>query len=148
MRDRGPIVILLAVLAFFGIKAIPASSPLSMLQLKKEVLSADRSGHAETAEAATAVPSDSNFWEPLEEFYDAGSGGREHKRPRDWPGFPHVPGWDLRFLLALVPDPVESSSGYRFDSVVDSIQRAVETQGYVLDRYFYPWRRKANGNRM
>jgi hypothetical protein len=38
-----------------------------------------------------------------------------------------------------VPDPIDSSSGHRFDALIDTIQRAVETQDYVLDRFYYPW---------
>src|SRR5262249_11291679 len=53
-----------------------------------------------------------------------------------------VPGCPTKYLIACVPDPHDSSSGSLFDSVIDAIQRAFETQHYVLDRYFYPWPHK------
>jgi hypothetical protein len=43
------------------------------------------------------------------------------------------------FLIATVPDPIDSRFGYRFDSVVDDIQMAIESQGWNLDRYWLPW---------
>src|SRR5262249_8895883 len=36
-------------------------------------------------------------------------------------------------------DPVDSQYGDRFDFTVDAIQRAAETQEYVLDRFWFPW---------
>ena len=44
------------------------------------------------------------------------------------------------YLVVTLPDPLISSSGYRFDSLVDALQRAVETQHFVLDSYCYPWK--------
>src|SRR5262249_20117029 len=52
---------------------------------------------------------------------------------------PDIPNWKTRSLIACVPDPIDSSSGHRFDALIDTIQRAVETQDYVLDRFYYPW---------
>src|SRR5689334_8641626 len=46
---------------------------------------------------------------------------------------------DMEFLIATVPDPLDSRFGYNFDSTLDAIQMAIESQGYVLDRYWLPW---------
>jgi hypothetical protein len=43
------------------------------------------------------------------------------------------------FLIATLPDPIDSRFGYMFDMRIDALQRAVETQGYVMDRFWYPW---------
>ncbi len=52
--------------------------------------------------------------------------------------FPH--GYEAEFLIATVPDPIDSPLGHAFDEVVDAIQRAVEKKnGYVLDRCWLPW---------
>src|SRR5262249_41758250 len=52
----------------------------------------------------------------------------------------HVHGYQTEFLIATVPDPVDSGYGYLFDQVVDAIQRAVEKKdGYILDRCWLPW---------
>jgi len=46
----------------------------------------------------------------------------------------------LKFLVATVPDPVDTHFGHYFDALIDAIQRAVEIQEKcVLDRYWYPW---------
>jgi hypothetical protein len=49
-------------------------------------------------------------------------------------------GYKTEFLIATVPDPIDSPFGYAFDQVVDAIQRAVEKKdGYILDRCWLPW---------
>jgi hypothetical protein len=49
-------------------------------------------------------------------------------------------GYKTEFLIATVPDPIDSAYGYAFDQVVDAIQRAVEKKdGYILDRCWLPW---------
>lgn len=45
----------------------------------------------------------------------------------------------LEFLVATLPDPKESRLNYLFDRNLDAIQRALETDGYVLDRFDLPW---------
>ena len=47
---------------------------------------------------------------------------------------------DLRFLVATVPDPLDSALGYQFDRAADALERAVEAYGYVRDRFWLPWR--------
>jgi hypothetical protein len=56
-----------------------------------------------------------------------------------------IPKCTLRFLIATVPDPVDSGLGYYFDQVVEAMQRALETQGYVIDRHWLPWKRAEAG---
>ncbi len=46
---------------------------------------------------------------------------------------------DLQFLVATVPDPINSRFAYRFDGIVDSIEMAVESRGWYLDQYWLPW---------
>jgi hypothetical protein len=49
-------------------------------------------------------------------------------------------GYKTEYLIATVPDPIDSGYGHSFDQVVDAIQRAVEKKdGYVLDRCWLPW---------
>ncbi|MBI3862260.1 MAG: hypothetical protein HY290_10230 [Planctomycetia bacterium] len=54
---------------------------------------------------------------------------------------PHHP----EFLIAAIPDPEQSRSGFRFDMSIEARQRAASAADstdatYVLDRYFLPWR--------
>ncbi len=52
----------------------------------------------------------------------------------------NIHGFQTEFLIACVPDPLDSPFGYAFDAVIDSIQRAVERKnGYVYDRCWLPW---------
>lgn len=45
----------------------------------------------------------------------------------------------VEFLVATVPDPIDAHVGWQFDPVFDAIQRAFEEDGFVLDRYWFPW---------
>src|SRR5574341_2378047 len=42
---------------------------------------------------------------------------------------------ELGFLIATVPDPIDSRFDYLFDRHLDAAQRALESAGYVLDRF-------------
>jgi len=42
-------------------------------------------------------------------------------------------------LIATVPDPTDSHMDWAFDSYLESIRRAYETSGYVLDSFWVPW---------
>ena len=46
-------------------------------------------------------------------------------------------------LLITLPSPVESVASARFDEFLDVVQRAVELQGYTLDRSRLPWTKTA-----
>ena len=49
-------------------------------------------------------------------------------------------GYKTEFLIATVPDPIDSPYGYAFDQVVEAIQRTItRKEGYVLDRAWFPW---------
>jgi hypothetical protein len=60
-----------------------------------------------------------------------------------------IPGWyDLRRMecfIATVPDPVRSQFAVDFDSDVEAIQWAFQSQGYILVRSWLPWRVKKSG---
>lgn len=46
---------------------------------------------------------------------------------------------NTKFLLATVPDPQNSHYPIAFDRVIESLQRALEEQKYMLDRFWLPW---------
>jgi hypothetical protein len=46
---------------------------------------------------------------------------------------------DVDFLIAAVPDPIDTRFSYRFDSLLDDIQMAIESQNWLLDRFWFPW---------
>ena len=49
-----------------------------------------------------------------------------------------IAGAKIEFVVAIVPDPVESNGRWQFDPLVDALQRAVAESGYVLDRFTLP----------
>lgn len=48
-------------------------------------------------------------------------------------------GYSLEFLVALVPDPVDSRLPANFDRAVDAIQSGYAQSDYLLDRAWLPW---------
>lgn len=60
----------------------------------------------------------------------------------DWPTCCELEGCEFRFLIATVPDPLDSGLAFTFDQVMEALQRAMEAGGYVLDRAWLPWRRE------
>ncbi|MBI4490585.1 MAG: hypothetical protein HY694_15990 [Deltaproteobacteria bacterium] len=50
--------------------------------------------------------------------------------------------YDLNFLIATVPDPIDSGLRHMFDRHVAAIQRAAETAGYILEGFDQPWSRR------
>ena len=53
---------------------------------------------------------------------------------------------DVNCLVITLPDPIESVASARFDEYLDVVQRAVELQGYVLDRSLLPWKKRDNAS--
>jgi hypothetical protein len=54
-----------------------------------------------------------------------------------WPAIPEEV--EIRFLIATVPDPIDTPFGYLFDQYVEALQRAAEAADYVIDRRWLPW---------
>ncbi|NOT61582.1 MAG: hypothetical protein HOP19_15300 [Acidobacteria bacterium] len=52
--------------------------------------------------------------------------------------------YDIEFMIVALPDPRDSRFNYLFDRNLDAIQRAVETAGYVLDRFDFPWQERGD----
>ncbi|HET7241352.1 MAG TPA: hypothetical protein VFI77_09335, partial [Gemmatimonadales bacterium] len=46
--------------------------------------------------------------------------------------------FQLRVLIATVPDPYDSHLDWSFDAMVEAIRRALETAGFVTDRFWFP----------
>jgi hypothetical protein len=44
----------------------------------------------------------------------------------------------IEFLVATLPDYVDSNSGWNFDPSLDAVQRAAGVAGYALDRFYLP----------
>lgn len=47
--------------------------------------------------------------------------------------------YPVEFLIATVPDPLDSAVGWQFDERVSAIKQAAEESAHVLDRFWLPW---------
>lgn len=54
----------------------------------------------------------------------------------------------LRTLLVVLPDPIDSRLDWTFDGGIESVRRALEGAGYVLDRFWLPWQVDADSTRL
>jgi hypothetical protein len=50
-----------------------------------------------------------------------------------------ISGYRIITLIASVADPKDSRLGYDFDMATEAIQRSIESEGYTLDRFRFPW---------
>lgn len=57
-------------------------------------------------------------------------------------------GYRLEFLVALIPDPVDSHLSNRFDEALDALQRGIAQSGYLFDRASLPWEGEAARKRL
>lgn len=142
MQKHGPIIALAAVLALLGWRALPSTAPPAPEAPDKLASPATKTSGDAPSPSATGVASGWDFAQPLEDFRDNGMSKLDPKTEK----LPAIgaPKWgisdlEIDFLIATVPDPIDSTSGYRFDSVVDAIRLAAENCGYVFDRYSCPW---------
>ena len=44
----------------------------------------------------------------------------------------------IQFLIATLPDPIDSYTGWQFDPMLDAITQAVAADDYILDRSHFP----------
>ena len=44
----------------------------------------------------------------------------------------------IRFLIATLPDPIDSFTGWQFDPMLDAIAQGVADSGFVLERFHFP----------
>jgi hypothetical protein len=56
-------------------------------------------------------------------------------------------GCSAEFMIALVPDPLDSTLAVSFDQAVSAIQMAFVEQGYLPDRFWLPWSGDAAKNK-
>jgi len=54
-------------------------------------------------------------------------------------------GYKLGFVIATLPDPVDSHFGSQFDRGLEAIVGALSDAGYSLDRWTLPWRTSTGG---
>jgi hypothetical protein len=55
-------------------------------------------------------------------------------------------GYRLGFVVATVPDPVESHLDWLFDAEIDALRRAYERSGCLMDGFSLPWNARQRGS--
>lgn len=124
-----PWVVLSGLLGLYAVGATPAPPPSP--PAPKDAPSAAAKHEPERPAKATDNP----LLKPVEEFFATHDG---RWSPDDLAKEVH--GYHTEFLIATVPDPLDSPFGYSFDQVVDAVQRGVQQKnGYLLDRAWLPW---------
>jgi hypothetical protein len=52
---------------------------------------------------------------------------------------PQGPHRNIRFVIAIVPDPIHSHLSHFFDSAIEAIEQGAFNEGYAFDRAIMPW---------
>jgi hypothetical protein len=121
-RDYGIWLIpILAVLAIY--------LPRSAENKPQTVVSAQSSAETK-GESARSEKSELSGGHPLLLFFDTSQRTTVFKE---------LQSYKIDFLVATVPDPIDSSLGYLFDRHVSAIQLAGQAAGYVSDHFRLPW---------
>src|SRR5262245_61588235 len=85
-------------------------------------------------------PSAGDPLKPVKDFLDVLGNKHENGEPTTCRQ-PDASKYSVRFLIATVPDPLDSHLAYMFDRAVDAIQKGAQESGYALDRLFFPWKK-------
>ncbi|HYO14466.1 MAG TPA: hypothetical protein VE685_14815, partial [Thermoanaerobaculia bacterium] len=152
--DQKGISLVLGTIALFALLGLPRT-PFPVA-LPGEQPPAPRSSEEEEAPpapgGAEVVSTGSTAdWSKVVRLYQDALGLPGRERGGDLPALLSVlaerpAGTRLEFLVALVPDPLDSYMPERFDQAVDAIQQAYADPGsvgtpsqYLLDRVWLPW---------
>lgn len=137
MRDFDQSLLFIVAVVILGLVffMIPKSSNTAVTPLREPAGAAP--GRSEKAKANPPAPNDSDSLRPLRHFVEF-----DDEAGRSLPRLPKgadMDRLDIDFLVVMVPDPIDSRFAYSFDTAVDAVQLAVESQNYSLDRFWLPW---------
>ncbi len=144
-QSRSPVLMLITALVamFSGVVVIPrasdsatpanagtVASPKEGAAQGKSVVKQPKGGDLPTVSVKDPRRPFQEFWEiaPL----DAGKEIAEDLCRK-------LDSIEPEFLIATVPDPIDSRFGYRFDAILDDVQMAMESFHWNLDRFWLPW---------
>jgi hypothetical protein len=139
--ERRPIpTLLLVILALFGLASIPnftGSAPRSDSSegAKKEQKTAAAESASRAGGQGIGDQPEARILGPLLDYYRSGADGVDSRDA----AFTRSRYDGLVFLIATVPDPVRGTNSNRFDEWIGTIQRACESEGFVLDGFRLPW---------
>ena len=129
-RNRAPLLI--AVFAVLGVlyPVLGIRTPQSTPAIPQETLP-DKSENSQAKPVKPEFPSAEDL---VSSFLFSRAG--EKANPADKAA---NQAYGIEFLIATVPDPIDSRLPNFFDSFAESIGSAAEAAGYTLDRFALPW---------
>jgi len=131
--SRGQSLPWIVLSGIVGVFAVSTPNPHAVTGGAKEA--PKLAAKQEQPEREVRVPTTDPLLKPISDFHTNLDG--------DWTVADlakEVHGYKTEFVIATVPDPIDSPFGYAFDQVVDAIQRGVQAKdGYLLDRAWLPW---------
>jgi hypothetical protein len=146
---------LFAVLALLLTRGLPAPGPAATATQPAPPGRPEATQPAEAQPVAVKPGAADRFKEPLrlyrEFFGDLGADGKGCGAVAAPAGAPELRpvlagaacgDYRLEFLIALVPDPLDSHLAYRFDEASEGIQQAFAARRYLFDRSYLPWQDK------
>ena len=158
MATGGPIVLVVtAALVLTSLLAPSSSSPAPKPEEAKKDGADDKTppsggggGGQETDVTAALLP----LWQhlgvdatrpedkgqgPAKENAGGRTNGPTYKRISDPTLQRAIADLNVQVMIATLPDPVETGSKYEFDMGLEAIHKAIESEGYLIDRYSNPW---------
>jgi len=116
-------------------------------------------GHLRSAQMLKPQPADRSAEALINEFLDFPTHDQSQIRDttslssideKNWPTANHTSdlrsAYKLRFLIATVPEPISASLRSDFDNLMAAIQQAMQTDKYLIDSFYLPWKDKEEGN--
>src|SRR5271157_1328393 len=138
-------VIGLVLLTVLGVTYLPrqGAESTSATETKKAAATKASGGAAKSNQNTDAVGECQEIFGYIKRFYDDGeyypascfpqtnTENHPQKAPPDHP--------DLNFVIAIVPNPVQTHLPLEFDRAVGAIQQAAQDEGYTYDGSWFPW---------
>ncbi len=143
MNRKGGTATVAVLLAILGVTYLPRpggeSTPAT--EAKKAAATKRNAEQSQSIQAKDAVGECREISDHIKRFYGKGtyypSSCFPHTTNRTQPVPPAHP--DLHFVIAIVPNPVQTHLSLYFDRSVEAIQQAAQDDGYTYDGSWFPW---------
>jgi hypothetical protein len=139
-KSSGATTIALILAAVVGLNYIPRSTRDSGSESAKpsQTQGKPTGSRSEVAKSEVSEPC-SDIGGLLKRFFPQGVPYPEQCYPPGKAPHPAPPGADMKVVVALVPDPIQTHLPLFFDRAIEAIQQAAQDEGYSYDRSWFPW---------
>ncbi|HKI21267.1 MAG TPA: hypothetical protein VKA15_25460, partial [Isosphaeraceae bacterium] len=124
----GPLVVVLALLAMFRVSSPGGSEPTKGTTVP--VPASEQAGGALATSAQGALG-------PLYDYLRVHEDDARGQKPQSLDQLLHDD--HVEVMIATLPDPKRTRVASLFDTMLEAIRRAIESDGYVLDQFSLPW---------